>query len=208
LSQALLTRGASAVVGVDLSPEFVALARQRVNDARARFGQADIQAIPEPDAAFDAAVCGLVLNFAPDPARAAGELVRVTRPGGIVGAYLWDLGGKMEILRAFWDAAVSADPDGAGPLDEGVRFPLCKPRPMAELFRGAGLERVATAHIDIPTVFPSFDDYWRSFAGGQGPAPGYAATLGSECLTALREALRERVARYGDGPLEMVARAW
>jgi SAM-dependent methyltransferase len=208
LTEALLAGGAASVVGVDLSAEFIAQARRRVADPRARFAQGDVQALPERDGIFDAAVSALMLHFAPDPARAVSELVRVTKAGGCVGAYVWDYAGKMEMLRAFWDAAVAADPEGAGPLDEGTRFPICQPRPLAALFAGAGLTRVSTIHIDVPTLFLNFAAYWLPFMGGQGPAGGYVATLGAEGLKALRKALEARVSPSGDGPITMVARAW
>lgn len=58
----------------------------------------------------------------------------------------------MELMRFFWDAAVELEPDAAK-MDEGIRFPLCRPQALAELFTGAGLKAVETAPIDIPTRF-------------------------------------------------------
>ena len=42
-------------------------------------------------------------------------------------------------------------------------------------------------------VFADFDDYWSPFLGGQGPAPGYAMSLGNERRAALRERLRAQL---------------
>ena len=112
-------------------------------------------------------------------ARRPAEMARVTGPGGAIAAYVWDYSGKMEMMRHFWDAAVEIDP-AAAKADEGARFPLCRPDALAELFAGAGLRGVEVTSIDITTAFASFDDYWRPFLGGQGPAPAYAMALGEK----------------------------
>lgn len=161
----------TAVVGVDRSEGFVASARRRVRDPCAQFGLGDAQALPVANGAFDAVVSGLVLNFVPEPSRMLSEMARATRERGTVAVYVWDYAGGMEIMRRFWDAAKALDP-GAAALDEGTRFPICAPAPLAALFRDAGLADVATLAIDVPTVFRDYDDYWSPFLGGQGPAPG------------------------------------
>src|SRR5439155_875266 len=146
---------------------------EHVRDPRARFEVGDAQALPPAAEPYDAAVSGLLLNFLPRPELAVQGLTRAVRPGGVVGSYVWDYAGRMELMRHFWDAAGALDPS-ARDLDEGGRFPLCRPEPLARLFQGAGLDGVATRAIDIPTFFTDFDDYWSPFLGGQGPAPGYA----------------------------------
>ena len=128
---------------------------------------------------YDAVVSGLVLNFLPKPELAAGEMMRVAKPGAVVGAYVWDYAGKMDLMRYFWDSAVALDP-GAARFQEGSRFTLCKPEPLAELFSGAGFEDVSVRAVDIDSVFENFDDYWSPFLGGQGPAPAYAMSLSVE----------------------------
>src|SRR5262249_40380142 len=151
-------------------------AKARVPGGRGCFEVGDAQALPIDDAAFDAAVGGLFLNFVPLPPRAVAEMVRVVRPGGVAAVYVWDYAGKMELLRCFSDAATALNP-AAYALDEGRRFPLCQPEPLTELFARAGLHDVEVRAIDVPTVFRDFDDYWSPFLGGQGPAPGYAMSL-------------------------------
>jgi hypothetical protein len=56
----------------------------------------------------------------------------VARPGGAVAAYVWDYADKMELIRYFWDAAVVLDPT-ALEFDEGCRFPICQPSPLADV---------------------------------------------------------------------------
>jgi SAM-dependent methyltransferase len=202
LSATILELGEpAAVTGVDPAEGFVAHARATV--AGATFVVGDAQQLPFPDSAFDAVVSALVLNFVPDPGRAAGEMARVAR--GQVAAYVWDYAGRMELMRHFWDAAGELDPK-ARELDEGRRFRAFeRPDNLEALFSGAGLSEVESRAIDVPTVFRDFEDYWQPFLGGQGPAPAYATSLPEDERARLRELLRERL---GDGPIELAARAW
>jgi hypothetical protein len=110
-------------------------------------------------------------------------------------------------MRYFWDAAVALDP-AAGELDEGRRFPLCRPEPLAGLFRDAALTDVDARAIDVPTVFRDFDDYWTPFLGGQAPAPGYAMSLDEGRRGVLRERIRAALPVAADGSIRLVARAW
>jgi SAM-dependent methyltransferase len=197
----------SAVTGVDPAEGYMAYARASTPDARAHFTVGDAEALSAEPSAYDAVVSGLVLNFVADPARAVAEMARVTRPSGTVAAYVWDYAGQMQLIRHFWDAAVSLDPQ-ARELDEGQRFPLCHPEPLAHLFAGAGLREVLTRAIDVPTVFRDFDDYWSPFLGGQGPAPSYLMSLDDERRVALRERLRATLPVAADGSISLIARAW
>ena len=196
-----------SVKGVDSSAGFVEHARAHIGDPRAAFALADARSLDVEPGQFDAAVCGLVLNFVPDPSLAAREMARAVRRGGTVAAYVWDYAGNMELMRYFWDAAVGLD-RAALELDEGRRFPLCAPGPLAELFTHTRLREVETRAIDVATRFRDFDDYWTPFLGGQGPAPGYAMSLSEERRSALRDRIRSRLPIADDGSIDLVARAW
>jgi hypothetical protein len=76
------------------------------------------------------------------------------------------------------------------------------------LWTDAGLDNVAVQAIEVPTVFADFDDYWRPFLGGQGPAPGYARSLTEEHRSALRDLLRARLPSGPHGSIPLTARAW
>jgi len=195
------------VVGIDPSPTFVELARDRLRDARARFETGDAQNLAFPDGYFGYTMAMLVLNFVPDRARAAGEMRRVTRGGGLVAACVWDYGGEMSMLRRFWDAAVALDPSAAS-RHEG-RMPLCRAGELGDLWRATGLEQVREGPIVIETRFTSFDDFWKPFLSGVGPSGGYAASLPSQMQQALEAKLRAEL--WNDRPEEartLPARAW
>ena len=151
-------------------------------------------------------VSGLVLNFVPDPAAAVKAMCEAAA-SGVVAAYVWDYADRMQLMRYFWDAAVALDP-AAAELDEGVRFPICRPERLDALWREAGLTEVSSRAIDVPTTFPDFDDYWRPFLGGQAPAPGYAMSLDEGRRTALRERIRSILPIAEDGSINLMARAW
>jgi len=208
LTEAILHRAKPHVVkGVDPSPAFIVHAKSQLGDPRATFALADAQSLPFASARFDAAVAGLVLNFVPQPVVAVAEMARTVRPRGTVAAYVWDYADKMELMRYFWDAAVELDPR-AFDLDEGRRFALCQPDALTGLFESAGLLEVGVRSIDICTRFRDFDDYWTPFLGGQAPAPGYAMSLTEERRVALRERIRAKLPRAGDGSIALMARAW
>jgi SAM-dependent methyltransferase len=197
----------TSVTGVDPSPSFLALALERNTDRRAEFREADAQALPFEGAQFDASVSGLVLNFVREPERGVSEMARVTRRGGTVAAYVWDYAAKMEMIRYFFDAAITLDP-AAADVDEGSRFPICSPKGLAALFTSAGLSGVATRAIDVPTHFRDFDDYWTPFLAGTGVAPAYAMSLSDPERAALRECLKASLPVQPDGSIRLIARAW
>ncbi len=143
----------------------------------------------------------------PNPQLAVTEMARAARVGGVVAAYVWDYAGNMQLMRHFWNAAVALEP-AAADLDEGRRFPLCRPQALADLFQAADLKHVQVRTIDIETPFQNFDDYWSPFLGGQGPAPGYAMSLSEKQRAALRERIRTSLPVTPDGSIPLVARAW
>jgi SAM-dependent methyltransferase len=208
LSGTILERASPrSLTGVDPSPGVVEYSKARLASERARFEVGNAQSLPLAGASVDAVVSGLVLNFVPQPARAVAQMRRVARTGGVIGAYVWDYAERMELVRCFWDAAVALDP-AAQDLDEGPRFPICRPGPLSQLFAAAGLADVETRAIDVPTVFRDFDDYWKPFLGGQGPAPGYAVSLDEARRSALRERIQSRLPISQDGSIHLMARAW
>jgi len=209
LSAAILAEAAPrSLIAVDSSEGFLASAGAGITDVRAEFRLGDALALPLPDASRDVAVSALLLNFLPDRVKALAEMRRVLRPGGLLAFYVWDYpGGGMEMMRAFWDAAAALDP-AAEDLREARRFPYCTPEGLRALATEAGLGPVVVSAIGVPTVFRDFDDFWRPFTLGTGPAPGYCASLSDAARERLRRRLEESLPRRPDGSIVLGARAW
>lgn len=197
----------TSIVAIDRAEGFIRAARERVKNPRVQFDLGDALALAWPANSRDATVSGLVLNFVPDPNVMAAEMARVTRPGGTVGAYVWDYRGNMQMMRHFWDVVVQIDPHDSE-LDQAERFPICQPEPLETLFREVGLDSVSVRAIDVPTVFRDFEDYWTPFLGKQGAAPTYLAGLDAFARDRVRDTLRARLPTGADGSIALTARAW
>jgi SAM-dependent methyltransferase len=207
LSQTILDlMNPKKVKGIDRSEDFVKTARSKLKHPNAEFGTGDAQALAVEAESYDVAVSGLVLNFVPHPAQMVAEMAGAVRTNGVVALYVWDYAGKMQFMRHFWNAAAALD-SAARDLDEGTRFPICHPEALSILFREAGLIPEVRA-IDIATDFKDFDDYWKPFLGGQGPAAGYAMSLKEEQRLQLRDRIYNGLPFAIDGSIPLVARAW
>ena len=208
LVDAICTHAAPAsVVGCDPADPLVAYAREHTRDARASFVGAGVGSLPRRTGGFDSVTSSLALNFFPDSQGAVQEMRFVAGAQGTVSACVWDYRDGMQFLRCFWDAAAAVDP-GARELDEGNRFPLCRPEPLLALFRASGLVDVRCESIEVVTAFAGFDDYWRPFLGGTGPAPSYVASLDADRRTALARTLERSLPRGEDATIALTARAW
>jgi SAM-dependent methyltransferase len=195
------------LLACDPSAAFIDHARKALPDARVRFAVAGAEDVPDGADQLDYVVSGLVLNLLPDPGHALQSLARRLRRNGTLAAYVWDYADGIEFLRRFWDEAVALDA-GAGKLDEGRRFPVCRPAALEALAAGAGLSRVAVGALEVPTSFGDFDDFWRPFLKGTGPAPAYVVALPPERRDRLRDRLVQRLTPADDGSIRLKARAW
>ncbi len=208
LSEIILARGLpESILAVDPSAEFIEFAELRLSDPRIIFQVGDAQSVSHPPYPMDIAASGLALNFIPEPVMALRAMRRALQPDGVLAFYVWDYGGRMEMLRYFWDAVVALDP-GARSLDEGLRFPMCQPNALTHLCREAELHSIEVTGIEATLDFPGFDDYWSPFLGGQGPAPSYVARLDAASRRALEDHLRAALPFRDDGSLSLDARAW
>jgi SAM-dependent methyltransferase len=199
-------RPRTQVIGVDAAPAYVSTARMRAPKG-VRFMVGDAEDLDFADDTFQRSLSLLAINFVRNPAKALSEQVRVTQPGGVVAAAVWDYGDGMDMLRAFWEEAVAADPKAAA--SDERQMPLSRHGQLSTLWLSQGLLAVGERPLTIEQRFNSFDDFWLPFLGGQGPAGTYVASLSENSRNALRERLRQRIF---DGALEtafaLTARAW
>lgn len=141
--------------GIDPSEGQLSFARKRT--AEARFGLGSAEALPFPDDRFDVATMALVIFFVPRPIEGVIEMARVVRPGGVVGAYAWDMPGggfPWEPVLAELRAADKAYPTAPNNEVSAV-----------DAFRGlwaeAGLTDIESCEIRVERSFADFDEFWR-----------------------------------------------
>jgi SAM-dependent methyltransferase len=208
LTEAIVQRVRPArVAGIDASPDQIAFARARRAARGVTFDTGDALHLPFAENAFDVAVCGLGLNYVPDPQRALGEMRRVLIPHGTVAIYVWDYAEGARFLREFWDTAAVIDPDATA-HDQARRFPLCQPDGLQRLFERATLQGIEIAALHITTRFSSFDDFWLPLFSGQGSAPNYLGSRDEATRNAIRERLRHSLPLDAQGAIVLPARAW
>jgi SAM-dependent methyltransferase len=200
LTAELVSRlGAENVAAVDPSEPFVAAAAERNPGVDVR--QAPAEQLPFGDDEFDGALAQLVVHFMSDPVAGLREMGRVTRPGGVVAACVWDTHGGTAPLSQFWDAVRAFD--GAGPNEDA--FAGAREGHLGELFRAAGLDDVEESSLTVASDFETFEEWWGTYELGVGPAGTYVAALDDARRTELRELARTRMP---DPPFTVTGRAW
>ena len=198
---------AARVTGVDPAAAYVTFAQATRASERVAFEVGDARQLRFADGTFDCALSLLVINFIPDPATAVAELKRVTRHGGTVAVAVWDYGAGMEMLRVFWDAAISLN--AGDDMKDERHMPLSRRGELATLWHSQQLRDVVEDALTIETRFESFEDYWTPFTLEQGPAGAYVARLRPAQRSELQTRLRQRLQPDGrHGPFTLTARAW
>ena len=165
--------GTASVSGADPSEPFVNACRARLPGVELVVAPAE--ALPFANGAFDATLSQLVVNFIHDPHAGVWEMMRVTRPGGVVASCVWDYAGEMTLLRAFWDAARDVDPERAGAADEGVVMRWCGDGELGELWRSAGLRDVRFGSLVVRASYADFEDLWSPLRR-ESPRPARSAS--------------------------------
>lgn len=206
LSQTLLARCVpTSVTGIDPLEKYIACARE-LNDA-ITFQVGDMQDLPFDAAGFDCTVSALCIKFVPDKEKGIAELARVTRPGGIVALYDWDLSNEGNMTRHFWQAVGDALPE----LNEERtqrRAAKAAPEEMGEFFHQAGLRNIETRLFSFTARFESVDDYWKPLTGNEQNVGRFCRTLSAAQLSAIRDKLNDTLPIGKDGTVSYEGRAW
>ena len=194
-----LVRRAAVVSAVEPSESFAAAAAARLPGVDVR--QCGAENLPFADDTFDAALAQLVVHFMADPVLGLREMARVTRPGGVACACVWDHAGGRGPLAAFWSAVREMDPAA----DDESGLPGVREGDLARLFAAAGFGGIQAATLTVRVRHASFARWWERFTLGVGPAGSYVASLSPDRRSALRDQCRRHLPA---GPVEISATAW
>jgi len=126
---------------------------------------------------------------------------RVTRPGGVVAACVWDHAGGQGPLGTFWESARELEPR----VHDESNLAGAREGHLEELFGAAGLHDIEAGALSVTVEHQTFEEWWEPFTLGVGPAGSYAAGLPADRRAKLRELCRLRLR---DEPFHVVARAW
>jgi SAM-dependent methyltransferase len=195
--------GEQNVSAVDPSPAFVEACHRRLPGVRVETARAE--ALPFDNAEFDATLAQLVVNFMTDALGGASEMRRVTKPGGVVAAAVWDYGEGMTLIRTFWDSAAAVVP-GRGASDE-QQMRYATPTELRDLWDAVGLIDVNVTSASVSADYANFDDLWAPLEAGVGPAGAFTVSVDADTRSTLKRELARRL-RVGDEPFELSARAW
>ena len=197
------------LTAIDYADVYVAAARAKNRDPRIHIEQGDAVALRFPDADFDRALSLLVLHFVSEPGAAVAQMRRVTRPGGVVAAAVWDSGGGLLAQRMFWDTAAMLDPAAVEHRGRAMSKPVVAPGGLVRVFRAVGLADLDERPLLIRMEHADFADYWGPLLRGEGPMGGYVVGLGDAARARLEQHVRAAyLAGAPDGPRSFAAVAW
>ncbi len=184
----------SDILGVDPSQEQLDVANSRVTSKKIEYRIGSAQSLPFTDNTFDIAVMALAINLPPDPAEAAAEMVRVTRSGGSVATYMWDIpngGITMEPLRS----ALSQMNIDTPIFGEAITTP----ENMTALWKNAGLNDVNLTRIEIDLSFKSFNEFWHSNTAMQNTVVRAMESLSETEIQVLKDNLKSSLPTGSSG---------
>lgn len=197
------------VVALDAAEPYLRYARAHHALSNLHFELGDAGLLPFADRVFAASLAQLVLTFVPDPQQVAAEMVRVTRPGGVVASAVWDFCGGLVYQRILWDSAAALDPEAGRTRDRLFSNWLSTPEGLRGLWQTVGLTDIEIGSLTIRMDYANFDDYWEPLLGGQGPVGTFAAGLSEDARQELKIAVRGAfLCGRVDGPRSLTATAW
>ena len=187
-TQLIVDRCAPALVkGIDPSAGQIDYARTRLASAPVELTTGDAMALPYPDNCVDVATMALVLFFVPDPQKGFAEMVRITKPGGTVAAYMWDILGGGFPADVIWVEVAAA----GHPVPQPPSASISKMDGLKSLWASA-LDDVETKVIEVERSYGGFDDYWESCTQSSSIA-ATLKSLSSEQIAQVKERVRARL---------------
>lgn len=187
------------VVLSDVAAEMTAIAAARAAargltqvETRVR----DLEAIAEPDGAFDVVLCREGLMLVPEPARAAGEIARVLAPDGRFAVAVWGPRERNPWLGSLFDAVTAQTGAPVPPPGLPGPFSLSDRHRFAAALDVPGLAGVEIEEVETPMRFDSTEAWWERVGALAGPLANLLAALPEEGRNAIRDRAVAACAAY------------
>src|SRR5262245_41492176 len=201
-AQLVAPRG--SVLGIDISPRMLAIARLRARNRRVtnvRFRTADLLRARLPARRYDGVFSRFGLMFAADIPRALAALRAALKPGGRAAFAVWGPLARnpwsqlnTDLTRAFSDQPPLPPEAGPHPLRLG------RPGLLARLLRGAGFRRVTTVGVRTSLVLGSQEEFLRLYLGLPNPLRDLYLSRSSRDRARMRTRLLRSIRRFRSGP--------
>ncbi len=203
----VLSRAApETIIGIDPSPAQVEHAKRTVASPHADFRTGSAIDLPFGAGEFDVVVSALAIHFFPDRPQAFREMLRVTRPGGIVAGYTWRK--SSTILDAPYGPLARGVIDIAGEVMLSPTVPEAMPDGLRTTLTSTGYAEIDVTTIEARLTFRVFEDYWTSQTGTfPHPVAKSVAALSDRDRARLRDMLRATLPTAGDGTITYSSRA-
>jgi SAM-dependent methyltransferase len=187
LAAKVFTQKIAAVSGIDATPAFVEIARERLPGRDFRVGE--METLPFADASFDVVTGFNAFQYASSPRHAIGQARRVAKPGGIIVVATWGLPEDCDAaghLKALGGLMPPPPPGAPGP------FALSDESRLKALVAEANLNPITVIDVACPWTFPNLETALRGMLSS-GPAE---RAIRNSSVESAREAVTASIAPY------------
>ena len=194
------------IVGIDPSPQQVEHAKKTITAPQAEFRAGTAVYLPFRVGEFDVVASALVIHFIDNRPKAFREMLRVTKPGGIVAGYTW----QKSATRA--DAPYGPLARGvvaiAGSVQQSPVIPEAMPDPLRAALAAENYGDIEVTTIEATQTYRDFEDYWSSQASTfQHPVAKSVAALSEADREKVRDLMRKELPAAADGSITYPSRA-
>jgi len=194
------------IIGIDPSPAQIEHAKRTVTAAKVDFRVGTAIDLPFATDEFDVVVSALVIHFITDRPKAFREMLRVTKPGGIVGGYTWRK--SPTIIDAPYGPLARAVIEITGDVMQSPTVAEAMPEGLRATLTAEGYRDIEIAAIEASQTFRDFEDYWMSqTATFTHPVARSVAALSDRDRERLRDHLRAALPAAADGSITYASRA-
>jgi ubiquinone/menaquinone biosynthesis C-methylase UbiE len=190
------------IVATDLNQAMLDLAAKNLDAPNVTWRQADAQALPLEDSAFDIVICQFGVMFFPDKQAAYREALRVLKPGGLFLFSVWDRLDANQVSKIVSDATGAYFADDPPKFIERVPFGYFNHDVIRRALQEAGFRRVDIEVVEKVSQAPSPDHPAIGLTQGTPLRMEIEARAPDRLEEVTQKATEALKSKFGDGPIE------